>query len=704
MAELLIELGCEELPADSCVPMVKALADGLHAALLAAELVDEAARPLHYTTPRRLAVSWTDVGERQPDREVERRGPAVKAAWQDGQVGGTPSKALTGFLSSAGATVDDVVTVETPKGAWVAVRVTQAGRSVDAVLADALPEVLDKLPMPRRMRWGGEAHEFLRPVAWLVALHGSRVVELEALGLKAGRDTFGHRVHAPNAQPIASAGDYLSVLERAHVLADVDARRARIVADVTRAAEQAGGTAVSDASLIDEVTSLVEWPVALAGKFDKRFLEIPKEALIQTMQENQRYFALLDAAGELMPGFVTVANLESADPAVVIDGNERVIRPRFEDTMFFWTQDAASTLADRAPALSRVLFEETLGSVGNKVERMQSLCKAIAPRVGADAAASVRAAGLAKCDLVSEIVKELAKMQGIAGRYYALRDGENAEIAAAVEEHYWPKHAGAVLPSNPVATTVALADRIDTLVGIFGIGRKPTGAKDPFALRRAAIAIVRIAIEGELSLDVDELIADSVRVYADSGVTLAKLDVDDISQFVRERLRVHLTGEDGLPGDVVEAVLAQPIALDPFDVYRRSRATAAFRGEAAAASLSAAGKRIGNLLSKSAGDESIGDAVQSTLLVEDAERELASTVDGLRPRVQAAMDSGDYTAALRDVATLAAPVDKFFDDVMVMAEDAAVRANRLGLLRELSSLANGVADLSRLAPIESEQG
>ncbi len=698
MAELLIELGCEELPAASCVPMAQALADGLHAALVAASLVEESARPATYSTPRRLAVLWSEVGEQQPDAIVERRGPAVKAAWQDGQVGGTPSKALAGFLSSAGASVDQLITIETPKGAWVAVNLVQPGRSLDQVLTDAFTDTLDTLPMPRRMRWGGEAHEFLRPVVWLLALHGSRVVELEALGLTAGRDTHGHRVHSPGPHAVGTASDYPDVLRTARVLADVAERRACIVDAVAKAALAAGGSPVTDDELVDEVTSLVEWPVALAGRFEERFLGIPKEALIQTMQENQRYFALLDKSGELMPGFVTVANLESADSAVVIDGNERVIRPRFDDTMFFWKQDAHVALSDRLPDLSRVLFEETLGSVGDKVARMQRLCAVIAPVVGADTAAAKQAASLAKCDLGSEIVKELAKMQGIAGRYYALRDGVAADVAAAVEEHYWPKKAGAALPRNPVATTVALADRLDTLVGIFGIGRKPTGAKDPFALRRAAIAVIRIAVEGQLSLDLDALIQETAKVYAGAGVTLASLDTQDISRFVQERLRVHLVSEEQLPADVVDAVLAKPIALDPFDVCRRARAIARFGEEAAAVSLSAAGKRIDNLLAKSAAGESANDRVDLSVLKEDAERDLHAAIESLKPSVASAMQAGDYAAAMREVAGLAVPVDRFFDDVMVMAEEPAVRANRLALLRDLSELANGVADLSRLAP------
>lgn len=699
MTELLIELGCEELPASASVPLAEAMARGLHEALSAAGLVDETAKPACYSTPRRMAVHWADVGERQADQLIERRGPALKAAFQDGVLGGTPTKALTGFLSSAGAALDDITTVETPKGAWVAVSVSKAGQSLDEVLAESLPEVLDKLPMARRMRWGGEAHEFLRPVVWLLALHGPRVLSLSALGLTAGRETHGHRVHSPGPHTVAQASDYLRVLEGANVLADVGRRRARIIDGVAVAAKAAGGTAVSDDALIDEVTSLVEWPVALAGKFEERFLGIPKEALIQTMQENQRYFALLDNAGELMPGFVTVANLESADPAMVIDGNERVIRPRFDDTMFFWTQDEAMRLEDRCADLSRVLFEEKLGSVGDKADRMQELCLHIAPLVGADTERSVRAAQLAKCDLVSEIVKELAKMQGIAGRYYALRDGEDEAVAVALEQHYWPKQAGAALPSNAIATTVALADRLDTLIGIFGIGRRPTGAKDPFALRRAAIALLRISIEGKLPLDMDALIDQAAAVYRDKGVELNELDAAEVSHFIRERLRVHLNGEAGLSVDVVDAVMSRSETFDAYDIHRRAVATAGFRTEPAALSLSAAAKRIGNLLSKSAGTEAASVSVDSALLIEPAERDLAQALESQRPAVASAMSSADYVAALRAVATLAVPVERFFDEVMVMAEDAEVRANRVGLLSELSSLANGVADLSRLAPI-----
>ncbi len=707
MADLLIELGCEELPASASLPLTTGLADGLHAALVDAGLVAESVAPVCHCTPRRMAVYWSEVGERQADQLIERRGPAVKAAWEDGEVGGTPSKALAGFLSSAGASVDDIVTVETPKGAWVAVKVNKPGQTLDGLLAEVLPEVLGKLPMPRRMRWGGEAHEFLRPVVWLLALHGQRVLDVEALGLKAGRATYGHRVHAPGPHDLVQASDYLAVLQGAYVLADVSARRSRIVEDVTAAAKAAGGTAVSDESLIDEVNSLVEWPVALAGTFEKRFLDIPKEALIQTMQENQRYFALLDTSGDLMPGFITVANLESSDPAVVIDGNERVIRPRFDDTMFFWTQDASKSLADRRDDLERVLFEETLGSVGDKVTRMRKLCVVLAPITGANAEQAARAADLSKCDLVSEIVKELAKMQGIAGRYYALRDGEPSEIAVAVEQHYWPKQAGTALPENAIGTTVALADRLDTLVGIFGIGRKPTGAKDPFALRRAAIAILRMAIEGELDLDVDALLNATADVYSNSGVTLEALDQTEVSRFVRERMRVYLTSDSstagGLAGDVVDAVLAQSVGFNPYDISRRAVATAGFRAEPAAVSLSAAAKRIGNLLDKSASDEAAAASVDAALFTEDAERDLATALYALKPEVEQAMQQGDYVAALRNVATLATPVDRFFDQVMVMAEDTAVRANRLGLLRELSGLASGVADLSRLVPQEVSQ-
>ena len=699
-ADLLIEIGCEELPADSIMPMAWHLGDALHETLHEAGLVDE--RPTVFATPRRLCARWPGVRARQPDREVERQGPAVAAAFEGGEPDGAPTRALQGFLGKAGASVEDVAIVGEGKKAKVAVRVVEPGRSLGDVVAGAFDDVLRRMPMPRRMRWSDGTAEFLRPVAWLVALHGDEVLPLEAFGFAAGRATRGHRVHAPGPHELSGAGAYESTLRAACVEPDFFDRRARVVDGVLAEAERVGGTPVMEDPLIDEVTNLVEWPVALAGRFEERFLEIPKEALIQTMQDNQRYFALLDADGALRPAFVTVANLESTDPARVVDGNERVIRPRFADTMFFWEQDKRATLASRRDALDAVLFHPELGSVGDRVRRMVRIAAELAPGLGADAELAREAAGLAKCDLVSAIVGELPEMQGIAGRYYAARDGHDEAVARAVEQHWWPVQAGAALPEDALGTAVALADRLDALVGIFGIGKKPTGTKDPFALRRAAIGACRLLMEPRHATGLDEAIDAAARAYAEEGVELGALDVAEVRDFVLDRLRVHLVEQVGRPFDAVDAVLAIGSAA-PADIDARVRAIETFRATPAAVSLSRASKRCSNLLRKAdAGD--VAASVDAARLVEPAEKALVEALDAARPDVDAALGAGDYERAMTRTAALAGPVDRFFDEVMVMDEDAALRANRLALLAALADLANRTADLSRLAPDEGGRG
>ena len=700
MADLLIEIGCEELPADSVLPMARHLADALRAALDEAGLGGGV--PAVFATPRRLAARWPDVRARQADRAVERQGPAVAAAFEGGEPGGEPTRALRGFLAKAGAEVSDVVVVGEGGKAKVAVRIVEPGRELEDVVREALDDALRRMPMPRRMRWSDGEAEFLRPVAWLAALHGDRALPIGAFGLDAGETTRGHRVHAPGPHALADGGAYESTLREAFVEPDFAARRARVVEGVRAEAARVGGEPVMDDSLVDEVTNLVEWPVALAGRFEERFLALPKEALVQTMQENQRYFALLAPDGALLPAFVTVANLESADPARVVDGNERVIRPRFADTMFFWEQDARATLASRTEALDRVLFHPELGSVGDRVRRMVRLAAELAPALGADAEAVAAAASLAKSDLVSAIVEELPEMQGIAGRYYAARDGHPEVVARAVEQHWWPLQAGAPLPADAVGTAVALADRLDALVGIFGIGRRPTGAKDPFALRRAAIGVCRLLVEPGHGLDLDDAIGAAARAYAapaaEGGAELPSLDPAEVREFVLERLRVHLVEQVGRPADAVEAVLATGSAA-PSDVDARVRAIEAFRATPAAGSLSRAAKRCGNLLRRAeAGD--VAAAVDPARLVEPAERALGAALDAARPEVDAALAGGDYASAMDRTATLAEPVDRFFDEVMVMDEDPTLRANRLALLAALAALSNRTADLSRLAPGE----
>ena len=687
MADLLIELGCEELPAASVVPMAEHLGKVLSDVLAASELCQSP--PKIFATPRRIAALFSDVGDRQADASVERRGPAKAAAYKDGE----PTKALLGFLRSANVELDDVLTVETPKGEWIVVRQTQAGKTLAEVVDKALPDLFKTMPMPKRMRWAAQSHEFLRPVVWLLAMHGSEVLPLDVLGLTASNTTRGHRFHAPGELLVSSPATYESTLEQAYVMADSIKRRQRIVNDVAALASSLGGDPVMDDDLVDEVTALVEWPVALAGSFDKEFLEIPKEALIQTMQENQRYFALLDKSGELLPAFITIANIESVNVDSVVDGNERVIRPRFADTMFFWNQDKKVSLASHQEQLGRLLFQEKLGSVADKVARMGTLGQWLGAQLSVDVGEITTAVSLCKCDLNTEIVKELAKMQGICGRYYALRDGYSAGVAQAMEQHYFPKQAGGLLPEGDISQVVSLADKTDTVVGIFGLGMTPTGTKDPFGLRRASIGIARIIIEQQRDLDLVELL----NVSRDSfGERLPDPDLQALLAYVVERLRGYLL-DKGKAADVVDAVLAKKVTR-PLDILSRIDAIEQFRSSDAAVSLAGASKRIANILKKV--DIQIPTVVDTALLKHEAENNLYQQLEVLQPAIEAAMAKRDYAMAMQDTAQFRQPVDAFFDDVMVMDEDLALRGNRLALLQRVNTLCCGTAELGLLRPEE----
>lgn len=688
MDDLIIELGCEELPAGSMLPLAEHLGNALAEVLQSSGLCDAGAEV--FATPRRIAARFANVGERQADKQVERRGPAKAAAFKDGQ----PTKALEGFMRSAGVTVEDLSTIETPKGDWMVVKQTQAGKVLSDVLADALPTIIKTMPMPKRMHWGAHTHEFLRPVVWLMALHGEQVLPLNVLGLNASNTTLGHRFHAPAAIALKNPADYESALQAAYVMADPAKRRAHIIESVEASARALGGTAVMDDELVDEVVALVEWPVALSGRFDELYLEIPKEALIQTMQENQRYFALLDGQGELMPAFITIANIESKAPGTVIDGNERVIRPRFADTMFFWNQDKQQPLAAHGEELSRLLFQEKLGSVADKVARMGQVGSWLAEYLNANAAEVQLAVSLCKCDLNTEIVKELAKMQGICGRYYALRDGHPASVAEAMEQHYFPKQAGGQLPQHVVSQVVSLADKTDTLTGIYGLGMKPTGAKDPFGLRRASLGIVRIIVEQQLDLDLDEMLQQSIVSYGD------RLDAADkaaMLAYVIERMRGYLL-DQGFAGDAIEAVLAKGLTR-PLDIVARLNAMQQFRSTPAATSLAAASKRIGNIIKKI--ETAVPDAVDESLLGEAAESTLHSQLEQLKPVIDGHLQQGDYQSAMSETARLREPVDTFFDAVMVMDENTALRDNRLALLQQVNDLCCATAELSMLKPSQA---
>jgi glycyl-tRNA synthetase beta chain len=681
---LLLELGAEELPPTALDALSDALASGVQRGLQEAEIPFESVEA--FATPRRLAVRVVDLADKQPDRDVEKRGPALAAAFKEGQ----PTKAAEGFARSCGVGVDQLIHLETDKGTWLGYREHQAGETIQALLPDILRKAIAALPVPKNMRWGASRVEFSRPVHWLVALYGSDVIAAKALGLEASRTTYGHRFHAPGAIQLAHADDYLSALEDAYVLAERTQRRERIREQVLAEAEVQDATAVIDENLLVEVSGLVEWPVALTGSFDERFLEVPAECLISSMKANQKYFHLLDENGNLMPLFITIANIESLDPDQVIHGNEKVIRPRLADAAFFYDTDRKQTLASRLPTLESVVFQQQLGTLADKARRSEAVAGYIAEQIGGDVAYAQRATQLAKCDLVTEMVLEFPELQGIMGRYYAEQDGEPAEVANAIEEQYLPRFATDAIPHTATGKALALADRLDTLVGIFGIGQRPTGAKDPFALRRASIGVLNILIKGELNLDLRELLHRAAEQH--QGLPKAEGLVDDVLTYMLDRFRAW--GQDeGITAEMYLAVRARPVTK-PLDFARRLRAVKAFAQREEATALAAANKRVSNILAKQAHDGST--QVNGELLSEDAEKALFHALSTSRDSVTPLFAEGHYMEALDALATLREPVDNFFDQVMVMADDDAVRRNRLALLANLQALFLDVADISEL--------
>lgn len=681
---LLLELGAEELPPTALDALSDAFAAGIEKGLQEAEMPFQSVTA--YATPRRLAVQVIGLADKQPDREVERRGPALAAAFKDG----APTKAAEGFARSCGVSVDELIHLETDKGTWLGYREQQQGESVQALLPEMLRKTLQSLPVPKNMRWGSSRVEFSRPVHWLVALYGSDVIAAEALGLQTSRTTYGHRFHAPDAIQLAHADDYLATLENAYVLADRQRRRERIREQVLAEAEVQEANAVIDEDLLVEVSGLVEWPVALTGSFDERFLEVPAECLISSMKANQKYFHLLDDQGKLKPLFITISNIDSIDPQQVISGNEKVIRPRLADAAFFYDTDRKRTLASRIPQLESVVFQQQLGTLADKARRSTAIATFIAQQINGDVAHAQRAVALAKCDLVTEMVLEFPELQGIMGRYYAEQDGEPAEVAQALEEQYLPRFASDTIPQSLTGQALALADRLDTLVGIFGIGQRPTGAKDPFALRRASIGVLNILVKGELNLDLRELL----QVAADQHQSLPKADglVEDVLTYMLDRFRAW-GQEEGISAEMYLAVRARPVTK-PLDFARRLRAVKAFAQREEAAALAAANKRVSNILSKQEHDGNT--QVDQPLLQEEAELNLFNAVSASQQQVAPLFAEGNYQQALDALATLREPVDAFFDQVMVMADDETVRRNRLSLLASLQALFLEVADISQL--------
>ncbi|MEW6765900.1 MAG: glycine--tRNA ligase subunit beta [Pseudomonadota bacterium] len=708
--DLLIEVGTEELPPKALTTLANALADGVVRRLHDAGLAPQG--HIVYAAPRRLAVLVQGVTERQPDREVERRGPAVNAAFD---AEGKPSKALEGFARSCGVTVDALEELTTDKGAWMVYRARQPGQPAQALIPDMLAQALDELPIPKRMRWGAGEAAFVRPVHWIVLLFGDEVIDAEIYGVRTGRHTRGHRFHHPEALPVPAPGEYAALLEgTGHVIVDFASRRAMIQAQVESAGCDLRGAPVLDEDLLDEVTALTEWPRVVTGNFEPRFLEVPKEALISTMQGNQRYFPLLDDAGELLPHFITVANIDSRDPAAVRLGNERVIRPRFSDAEFFWKEDLKQPLSAHLDSLKTVVFQQKLGTQFDKTERVVRLARHIAGLMGADMERAGRAALLAKCDLMTGMVGEFPELQGIMGRYLARHDGEAADVAQALDEVYMPRRAGDELPATAVGQALALAERLDTLVGIFAIGQGPTGAKDPFALRRAALGVLRILIERNIDLDLHALLAYAAtplgavlgaerppqgRSPGTGGAAEglqdkvdAKAVVETVFEFMLDRMRAYAL-DRGIRHDVFDAVLATRPPR-PLDFERRAQAVNDFLALPQAEALAAANKRIGNILKKVDGE--LPTRIDETRLAEDAERELADRVQQLEAELAPLFAAGDYTAALGKLAHLREAVDAFFDNVMVMAEDPVLRDNRLALLGRMRALFLKVADISLL--------
>lgn len=696
--DFLVEIGTEELPPKSLWALAESFRDGVNSGLDAAGLAH--GKAIAYATPRRLAVFVRRLAESQGEQKLERRGPPVSAAFD---ANGQPTRAALAFAESCGVVVGALLRVTEAKGEFLFCSLTRPGAPAAQLLPSIVQRALDGLPIARRMRWGAGEVQFVRPAHWIVMLHGNDVIDCELLGLPAGRTTRGHRFHSPKPIVLRAPGGYVAALQtRGFVLVDFEARRERINAGVVVAAQDAGGEALIDPGVLDEVTALCEWPVPIAGSFDARFLELPPEVLIATLQDHQRYFPARSASGALLPLFVAVANIESRDPAQVRAGNERVVRPRLADAAYFYAADRKQTLASRRDALGAVAFQARLGSLADKTARITALAAQIASLAGTDVPAAQRAAELAKCDLLTAMVGEFPELQGVMGRYYAAHDGEPAEVATAIAEQYLPRFAGDALPTTGAGVALAVADKLDTIVGIFAIGQKPTGAKDPFGLRRAALGLLRILIGKRAGMDLRELIIaalDSVRVDVmrlSDGKSPPVADgvADEVYGFMMERLRAwYLESAAGITTEMFDAVLdLRPVS--PLDFDDRLRALVAFLALPEAASLTAANKRIGNILKKSGEQASM--RVDPRLLSDPAERQLAAALDELRVEIEGTIAGRRYGDGMRRLATLRPVVDTFFDRVMVMVDDPALRANRLALLAALQRLFQHTANLSRL--------
>lgn len=691
-ASLLVEIGTEELPPRALRRLGAEFAGGLHAALVGARLANDDGHYKWYATPRRLAAWVAEVGARQPDSTAERRGPSIAAAFD---ADGKPTPAAQGFARSCGVDISALERIRTEKGEWLAHRQRETGAPASTLIPACIERAIKQLPIPKRMRWSDLEAEFVRPVHWLVVLHGSETVEAEILSVRSGAVTRGHRFLCREPVALTHADEYeQALLARGSVVPDFEARKQRVERQVNELAESNGGTLRADADLIEQVAGLVEWPTALIGEFDAGFLQMPEEVLVSSMRDHQKYFSLYDRAGALLPRFITVSNIEGGPTDRIRRGNERVLRARLADARFFWDSDRKTPLAEQGTRLGQVLFHRKLGTVADKAARLEILGRSVAAETDADPGMCERAARLIKADLVTDMVGEFPDLQGIMGRYYALNDGESQEVAQACSDHYLPRVSGDVLPASPVAVVMALVDRIDTLVGIFAAGEEPTGDKDPFALRRAALAVLRLLIERELDLELRPLLDRAAVVLRDSGA-VDELDggvVDRVEAFILDRLRAYYS-DQGFSADEVASVAASAPAR-PLDFDRRLRAVAGFRRLDSAANLAAANKRIGNILRRA--EDAVPDQFDVRLLVEDAEKKLAARMMELDSDIRVEFGALRYERGLEQLASLREPVDRFFDEVMVMVDDAPLRRNRLALLQSLHRMFLMVADISLL--------
>ena len=681
----LVEIGTEELPPKALKTLATSFADNVEAELNQAGLSFDKIE--WFAAPRRLAVKVLNLATQQPSKEIEKRGPAVSAAFD---AEGKPTKAAEGWARGCGITVDQAERIATDKGEWLVHRAKIEGQPTKNLLNGIVSNALAKLPIPKPMRWADKTVQFIRPVHTVTMLLGDELIEGEILGVASARTIRGHRFLGEKEFEIQHADQYPQLLrEKGSVVADFNERKAEILAKSQAKATALGGVADIEESLLEEVTSLVEYPNVLAAKFEERFLAVPAEALVYTMKGDQKYFPIYDKEGKLLPHFIFVSNINPEDPTAIIEGNEKVVRPRLTDAEFFFKTDLKQKLVERLPRLETVLFQQQLGTLKDKTDRIEQLAGEIAKQIGADEAKAKRAGLLSKCDLMTNMVFEFTDTQGVMGMHYARHDGEDEEVAVALNEQYMPRFAGDELPKSLVASAVALADKFDTLTGIFGIGQAPKGSADPFALRRAALGALRIIVEKNLPLDLEDLVKKSAALFGDKLTN--KNVVADVVDFMLGRFRAWYQDE-GIAVDVIQAVLARR-PTRPADFDARVRAVSHFRTLDSAEALAAANKRVSNILAKA--DAAIGE-INLTACVEPAEKALAEAVLALRTEIQPLIAKGDYTAVLDKLANLRAPVDNFFDNVMVNAEDPALRQNRLAILNTLQGLFLQVADISVL--------